>query len=161
MKKITLPMIAMLFLALSLGLQSCEKTVDVKEYIADDNTFVDFLDWTLKATINGADPSLNGAHGGGSEHTVRTIYFKDNASKVDGEFPIGTVINKLSHNDTTGLDMRTGMVKRGNDFDKDNGDWEYFIIAADGSIASRGDSEYLSCFACHVGAKSKDYIFTE
>jgi cytochrome c peroxidase len=62
------------------------------------------------------------------------------------------------------------MVKRGNDFNPDGGDWEWFMLNADGSIASepavrnakmRGANLMNGmCVSCH-SAGSTDYTFTK
>ena len=60
------------------------------------------------------------------------------------------------------------MAKRGNDFDAANGDWEYFVLNGDGSIAVDGDGNIMrganlmngACLGCHEKA-STDYIFSK
>jgi hypothetical protein len=61
------------------------------------------------------------------------------------------------------------MVKRGNDFSPNGGDWEWFMLNADGSIATdpssgmkmRGASLMNGmCLQCH-SAGSVDYTFTK
>lgn len=149
-------------------LQSCEKDNTLTEYIADDNSFSDFASWSLDAEKMGIDPSLGAAHGGNNENTIRNIYFKDAVSPENGAYPIGALIAKRSYNPDGSLDMITAMAKRGNDFDPDHGDWEYFVLNADGSIAVDGDGASMrganlmggACLGCHENA-STDYIFTK
>ena len=159
----------MLLLFLAVGFQSCDKDEDPKEVIADDNTFANFAAWSLDVEKVGIDPSLGAAHGGNDETTVRKIYFKDGVSRSGNEYAIGATILKHSYNDN-GVDMRTGMVKRGNDFDAENNDWEYFVVMPDGKIAVDADGNSMRgaatlmngmCLGCHSGAASKDYVFTK
>ena len=63
----------------------------------------------------------------------------------------------------------TGMAKRGNNFDPDNNDWEYFVLNPDGSIATDGEGNKMRganlmggmCMGCHSAAASPDYIFSK
>jgi hypothetical protein len=165
MRKISLLLMPMLLLFLAVGFQSCDKD-EITEYIADDNTFANFADWSLDVTKNGIDPSLGAAHGGNNENTVRKIYFQDGVSRDGDEYPIGARIIKHSFN-PDGLDMLTGMVKRGNDFDSEHNDWEYFVLMPDGKIATDADGNKMrgsanlmngGCIGCHSNFASKDYI---
>lgn len=135
----------------------------IYEYIADDETFANFMSWPNDVTNTGADPSLGGAHAGNDSTVTRHIYFKDGQDPVDGAYPDGTMIVKHTTNHAGSLDEYTAMVKRGNDFDTDGGNWEYFMLNADGTIALRGaGSEVMNgmCQGCHAGA-STDYIFSK
>ncbi len=59
------------------------------------------------------------------------------------------------------------MAKRGNNFNSTGGDWEWFILNADGSIATDNDGNPLrganlmngGCVSCHGQAASKDHVF--
>lgn len=150
-------------------LQSCTSEDTLTEYLADDDSFSSFTDWALDAELMGIDPSLGAAHGGNNENTIRKIYFHDGVGPDDGEYPIGARIVKRSYNPDGSLDMNTAMVKRGNDYDPDNGDWEYFVLNADGSIATDADGNIMRgagdlmggmCLGCHSHA-STDYIFSK
>ena len=149
-------------------LQSCNSDDTLTEYIADDDSFTSFTSWSLDAEEMGIDPALGAAHGGNNENTIRKIYFHNAVSPDDGEYPIGTKIVKRSYNPDGSLDMYTAMVKRGNDFDPDNGDWEYFVIGSDGSIVTDADGNIMRganlmggmCLGCHSQA-STDYIFSK
>jgi hypothetical protein len=139
----------------------------VYEFIADDNTFSGFASWTLVDTRNGADPALGGmAHGGNDSSVTRKIYIKENVTMSNGQYPRGTVVVKQSTKPDGSMNEITAMVKRGNSFDKDHNDWEYFMLMPDGKIADSGKmrgSELMSgmCRMCHKGAKDKDYLFTK
>lgn len=170
MKKFNLLLILFSATIVFTTLQSCEKDDTLTEYIADDNSFSDFASWSLDAEKMGIDPSLGTAHGGNNENTIRNIYFQDAVSPENGAYPIGALIAKRSYNPDGSLDMITAMAKRGNDFDPDHGDWEYFVLNADGSIASDADGNTMRgaganllngmCLGCHQNA-STDYIFTK
>jgi len=161
----------MLFLFLAVGLQSCTKDEDDNpiEVIADDNTFANFANWSLDVEKTGIDPSLGAAHGGNDSTTIRKIYFKDGVKRSGDEYPVGATILKYSYNSNGQVNMRTGMVKRGNDFDTEHNNWEYFVIMPDGKIASDDDGNKMRgsnlmngmCIGCHSGASNKDYIFTK
>ncbi len=134
------------------------------EFVAEDGTFNGFLNWTLEATFNGADPSLGGAHGGNNDTTIREVFFLDSQDPVDGLYPVGTVIVKYTTLSTGGKEV-TAMVKRGNDFDAAAGDWEYFMLNDDGTIGDNGNmrgAELFNgmCKGCHSQA-STDYVFSK
>ncbi len=151
------------------SVQSCTKDEEPTEVIADDNTFANYESWSLDAERQGVDSSLGAAHGGNDSTTIRKVYFKDGVSRSGTEYPIGATILKYSYNASGSVNMRTGMVKRGNDFDPDHNDWEYFVITPDGKIAKDADGNTLRganlmngmCVGCHSGAANKDYIFTK
>lgn len=168
-------LVAMIF-AIGLVFTSCKKDEDddndtqVKEFVATDATFENFSSWNLGAELMGADPSLGMAHGGNDSTAIRSIYFLDNAKPVNGNYPVGTVIVKYSHNPAGSLNEYTAMVKRGNGYDASNGDWEYFMLSGDGKIATDGDGMQMRgdgptmmggmCLSCHIKADNQDFIFT-
>jgi hypothetical protein len=61
------------------------------------------------------------------------------------------------------------MVKRGNDFNPNGGDWEWFMLNSDGTIAVDGNGNKMRgadlmggmCLMCHTGASNKDYVFSK
>jgi hypothetical protein len=155
-------------------MQSCKKDKDddtppaVNEFIADNSTFASFLTWPLEATTNGVDPSLGPAHEGNDSTSVRKVYFKDGVNPANGVYPIGSVIVKHTTNAAGSLNMYTGMVKRGNGFNPTRGDWEFFILMADGKIAQDNGVDLRGaglmggmCGDCHSGAATKDFIFSK
>ena len=134
------------------------------EFVADDNTFSGFMSWELAATFNGADPSLGAAHGGNDSMAVREIFFLDSQDPVDGVYPTGTVIVKYTTLSTGDKEV-TAMVKRGDDFDTDGADWEYFMLNEDGTIADGGNMRGADlmggmCKGCHSYA-TNDYVFAK
>ncbi len=169
MKKTTFIYLSVFALAGLMLIQSCKKDDDKEqEFIADNSSFSGFMGWSLDATRLGADPALGGmAHGGNDSTVTRNIYFKDGQNPVNGKYPVGTVVVKRSTS-PGGLDETTAMVKRGGNFDSDNGDWEYFMLMPNGSIGEdngmpmRGANLMNGmCKGCHGAAASKDYIFTK
>jgi len=150
--------------------QSCSKNDNKnKEFVADDNTFKNFMSWVLEATQQGADPALGMAHGGNDETVTRRIYFKDGQDPKDGKYPVGTLIVKHSDNPDNSVNEFTAMVKRGNDFNPSGGDWEWFMLNSDGTIAVDGDGNKMRgadlmggmCLMCHSAAGTKDYVFSK
>lgn len=162
-------LVASVFLGASLFLNSCSEdstTPTPQEFIADNSTFSGFSSWTLVDTRNGADPALGGmAHGGNNETVTRKIYIKENKSLVNGQYPVGTVVVKQSTN-PEGMNEITAMVKRGNKFNTEAGDWEWFMLEPNGNIADGGKMRGAKlmdgmCAGCHAGASAKDYVFTK
>ncbi|MGE0635260.1 MAG: hypothetical protein AB7G44_06660 [Bacteroidia bacterium] len=170
MKKTTFTILtAMLIMGISV-FQSCKKDEDNDEFIADNSTFANFMSWSLDATAQGPDPALGGmAHGGNDSTVTRNVYFKNGQDPINGTYPIGTVIVKHSNNPAGSVNEFTAMVKRGNDFNPNVGDWEFFMLMPDGSIASdttgmemRGASLMNGmCGGCHSGASSSDFVFSK
>lgn len=152
------------------ALQSCNDDDETKsEFIADNTSFSNFMSWELAATNQGADPSLGAAHAGNNETVTRKIYYKNGQKPINGEFPVGTIIVKHSSNPDLSVNEFTAMVKRGNDFSSNGGDWEWFMLNADGTIAKDETSGMEMrgvnlmngmCLSCH-SAGSTDYTFTK
>ena len=76
-------------------------------------------------------------------------------------FPVGAVIvkEKLSKPDSKTPELLTVMVKRGEGFDRANGDWEYFAVDGAGRKITVQGQQTASCQSCHVGKKAADYVF--
>lgn len=156
--------------AVVVSLQSCKKDAAVsQEFIADDSSFSNFMSWKLEKTNQGPDPALGSAHSGNDATVKRMIYYKNGQNPVNGKFPVGTIIVKHSSNPTGTVNEFTAMVKRGNGFNSSGGDWEWFMLKADGSIATDAASGMKTrgaslmngmCVACH-SAGPKDFTFTK
>ena len=152
----------------ALSITSCKKD-EVNEFIADNSTFANFDTWTLESTLSGPDPSLGAAHAGNDNTVSRSIYFKDGQDPVDGVYPTGTVIVKHAGNPDASVAIYTAMVKRGNDFNPTNNDWEWFMLNADGTIAEDAEGNLLrgaalnngGCGNCHGAASTSDYVFSK
>lgn len=166
-----------LIIGSSLFIQSCSEDDDDNgqnnssstEFIADDDTFTDFMSWSLDATHQGPDPALGAAHGGNDSTVTRMVYFKDGQNPQDGVYPVGTVIVKHSSNPDQSVNEFTAMAKRGNDFAPSGGDWEWFMLDSDGTIAEDEDGNPMRgadlmggmCVSCHAQASNKDYVFSK
>jgi hypothetical protein len=156
---------------LSAVIFSCSKTETPSESIATDSTFANYTSWKLEATTKGPSPSLGTAHAGNDSTVTRKTYFFNGQSRVDGSYPIGTVIVKHATNSTGTFTEIVGMVKRGNNFNPSVGNWEWFMLNANGTIAKdasgnsiRGGATLMGgmCNNCHVKATStKDFTFTK
>ena len=167
----TRKLIALTLLALlgTVSIQSCKEDEVQQEFIADDNTFTNFLSWPLEATNQGPYPSLGSSHGGNDSTVVREVYFKDGQDPTNSIYPVGTLIVKHSHNPGGSVNEFTALAKRGNDFNTDGGDWEWFVLNSDGTIAVDGNNNKLRgsdlfggmCISCHTQASSKDYVFSK
>jgi hypothetical protein len=163
------------FLALSLVLifNSCTEDKDEEpaetEFIADNNTFTSFMSWPLEATNQGTDPALGAAHAGNDASVIRQIYFKNGQNPVNGNYPVGSVVVKHSSNPDKSVNEFTAMVKRGNNFNPDFGNWEFFMLTPTGAIASDANGTPMRgaslmdgmCAGCHAGASNKDFIFSK
>ena len=155
--------------------QSCKNEKDntpvpAQEYVADNNSFKDFMSWPLQGTFNGPDPLLGAmAHANNDSTVSRHVYFKNGQDKVNGAYPVGTVIVKHSTNPAGTVNELTGMVKRGNGFNPNVGDWEFFMLMPDGSIAADANGMAMRganlmdgmCGGCHAASANKDFIFSK
>lgn len=169
MKKLALFAVLAAF-AVLVSLQSCkDDEVVIQEFVADDSSFSNFMSWKLEGTNQGPDPALGSAHAGNDTTVTRMIYSKNGQNPVNGEFPVGTIIVKHSKNPDLTVNEFTAMVKRGNSFSPSGGDWEWFMLNPDGSIASdpasgmkmRGaDLMGGMCLSCHSSGAT-DYSFTK
>ncbi len=175
MKKVNiLTLLSFVFLS-SFVLHSCKDDDNEQpiptptEFIADDNTFKDFMSWSLDATNQGPDPALGMAHAGNDSTVTRMVYFKDGQEPVNGKYPLGTIIVKHSKNPYLSVNEFTAMVKRGNNFASSGGDWEWFMLAPDGTIATDGDGNPMRganlmggmCVSCHTQASATDFVFSK
>ncbi|MBG0782227.1 MAG: hypothetical protein H0S84_08165 [Bacteroidales bacterium] len=116
------------------------------------------------------DPALEGiAHSRNDETVVPNVYFKDGQAPIIGIYPVGIIIVKHSNNPEGTMDERSAMVKRGNNFNPEGGDWEWFMLAPDGKIAKNENAIAMRganlmngmCLQRHTAAKAKDYIFSK
>ncbi len=164
--------VAAILIGASFFLNSCSEdatTPTPTEFIADDNTFSNFMSWKLEATNKGADPALGMAHAGNDSTVTREIYIKDGQGLVNGKFPVGTVVVKHSKNTAGTVNEFTALVKRGNNFSPNGGDWEWFMLSPDGKIMTGENNMKMRganlmdgmCAGCHAGAAAKDYVFSK
>ncbi|MBS3915608.1 MAG: hypothetical protein KG003_14025 [Bacteroidetes bacterium] len=172
MKKTHLTLIVIALVMATFAFDSCKKsdskTTPSEEFVANDSTFKDFMTWTLVKTNQGPDPALGGiAHSGNDSSVKREVYIKNNQKANNGVYPVGTLVVKHSYNPTATVNEYTAMVKRGNGFNPAGGDWEYFVLMMDGTIATdngmkmRG-ADLMSgmCRGCHSAATT-DHLFSQ
>ena len=136
MKKSKLLLVCFVALFISYMNQSCtEPNVSPSEFIADSTTFEGYSSWQ-KFTETGINTTLGSmAHGGQDSSTIRDIYYKDSQDPESGMYPVGTVIYK-NVTSPAGLDAHFAMVKRGNDFNPANNDWESADVVNSKAITS-------------------------
>lgn len=135
-----------------------------QEHVTESADFDDYATWHLIGTEQGPDDFIGGAHEGNDEDAVRRIYKKQLAANpAGGGYPTGTMLVKDVRDGDGGLIGRTGMVKRGGDFDPDNGNWEYYMWdPASGDVMAQG--AVAMCIGCHSVASSPaaggaDFVF--
>jgi|GEM_PF-244825 len=175
--KATLLSICLVVIISEFSLTSCSKDNVTNatnntnsEFIANDSTFKDFMNWTLIKTIQGIDPFLaaSGAHAGNDSTVVRKVYVKNNQDRVNGLFPVGTILVKHLSNPKGTVNEFTAKVQRGNNFNASGNDWEWFMLMADGTIAKQNGMQTRGanlmngmCAGCHRGKISQDYVFSK
>jgi ketosteroid isomerase-like protein len=167
--KVIIP--ASMFVFSLIFIQSCkeDKEESSPEFVASSSDFSDFRSWTLVTTHQGPSASLGEAHQGNNADATRTVYFKNNQERAsDGRFPVGTLVVKETRDAAGNTIEVTAMVKRGNNFNPDHNDWEWFMLNADGTIkmdagmTMRGANLMDGmCGACHTQVKSEDFIFSK
>lgn len=161
--KLSFPM--MLFIAMAVFFTACKDDDDdepAAEFVADAASFENYDAWTFITEEQGASPSLGQAHQGNNEDAVRRVFENpDNTRSENGEFPVGTIFLKETRDGDGNVIELTAMAKRGNDYDPDHNNWEYFMLdPATGDIANRGLFEGM-CWGCHQSASGTDYVFTK
>ena len=74
-------------------------------------------------------------------------------------FPQGSIIVKAKSSEESGEvpELLTVMVKRGEEYDQGNGNWEYLVMDGDGSRVER-PANVESCQRCHLARKDTDYV---
>ncbi|MBL8005032.1 MAG: cytochrome P460 family protein [Candidatus Kapabacteria bacterium] len=173
MKRLAIVLFTIALVTVSVTIQSCSSdtpVTPVTEVIANDASFSGFESFTLESTTQGPSPSLGPAHAGNDSTVTRKIYFKNGQSRVDGKYPLGTVIVKTARNPSGTVKETVAMVKRGNGFNSTSGDWEWFVLAEDGKIAKdpsgmemRGGAAMMNgmCNGCHAKAQASDFVFSK
>jgi hypothetical protein len=155
----------MLLAASALVFTSCKKDDEddpPAEFIADAASFANYDAWTFITEKQGPGPSLGMAHQGNNEDAVRKVFQKENSSRSDnGQYPVGTIFFKETKDGDGNIIEMTGMAKRGNEFDPDHNNWEWFMLNPEnGQIADRGLFDGM-CWGCHLSASNTDYVFTK
>lgn len=151
--------------ALCMGLLTLGAACGETTFVAQESDLKGFSAWTQTTTPKqggGASAALLGsAHDAMDSSITRTIYINNNATRVDGQFPIGTILLK-AHTKAGVMTGGTAMAKRGGDFNPSAKGWEWFILNASGGIMARGGAEVLdgACNSCHNTASATDFVFT-
>ncbi len=137
------------------------------EFVASDSDFAAYTKWTLVDRVSGPSETLQGAHQSSNPDITRTIYIKANADRTDnGKFPVGTILVKQYTDKAGNITGGAGMVKRGGEFNKDFGGWEWFNLdLKNGKIAVNASGAQTrgaigACNACHAKTATDDYVFT-
>lgn len=80
-------------------------------------------------------------------------------SEKHPRFPQGSIIVKEKLGEATGRlpELLTVMVKRGEGYDRRNGDWEYLVANGD-SLRVERPANAKSCQMCHLTHKESDYV---
>lgn len=163
--KSKLTFLTMLLMATAVVFTSCKKDDDddpPAEFVADNESFADYDAWTYVTERQGASPSLGPAHQGNNADAVRKIWENNSNTRSDNSnYPVGTMFFKETKDGDGNVIELTAMAKRGNDFDPDHNDWEWFMLdPATGEIAQRGLFDGM-CNGCHMAVADKDYVFTK
>lgn len=131
-------------------------------------TFSSFTtNFTLEASITTHNPTST-AHMISDSTSTRDIYFLNGQDASGGAYPVGTMIAKHSYNGAGDAHEYTAMVKQESGFNSSAGDWEWFVLNADGTVATDGDGNEMRganlfdgmCLNCHAFA-STDYVFSK
>lgn len=130
------------------------------QYEATADDFSKFSEWPVIGEGSGAGNMLGNAH---QPEAVRKIYRRQlqaNPNTVLRTYPVGTTIVKQVTDGDQVVEI-TAMVKRGDAFDSDNGNWEWFMLdPSDLSITGRGASLMEGmCRSCHTQANAPDVGF--
>lgn len=136
------------------------------EFEAQNADFAGFTSWGQPAGPHmGPDPAeIGNAHGADNSNNQRFIYLNNaDADRSNGEFPIGTIFVKRVVDENDQVLAVTAMAKRGNDFDPNNNDWEWFLLDnSTGEILNRGaDLMGGACAGCHSQNASQDYVWAK
>ncbi len=176
MKNSTTLFILCMILSGAMVIQACKdddeetNTPAPQEFVANSTTFQDFETWSLDAVNVGPSPSLSSAHAGNDSTVTRNVYFNNGQDRVNGTYPIGTIIAKRSTNPAGTVDEIVGMAKRGNGFNTAAGNWEWFMLNVNGTIAVdssgnelRGGANFMggACNSCHSAASANDFTFSK
>ncbi|MCB2220675.1 MAG: hypothetical protein KQI35_09785 [Bacteroidetes bacterium] len=108
-----------MILAVTLFLSACNNDDDTSDldpkpqaFIATNDSFAGFQSWELVAEQQGPDPAPGAAHAGNDSTATRHVYFKNDQDRVNGAYPVGTIIVKASHNpDLIQTEKRHALVK--------------------------------------------------
>ncbi len=143
------------------------------EFFAELSSFADYQQWeVVDYTIGDINPAIGAGHQGQVDLYSRRTYANELADNADGAvYPRGSIFIKEVTTWETGdreFSPQLGlvaMVKRGGNFNTDNGGWEWFELENDNSgiIGRGGDYRNNGCNNCHTLANTQDggfdYVF--
>ena len=163
MKKIAVALFLCLILVFA-----CLSTGDADRRATVDD-FAQYTSWykVNEETVTGDETGLLGpAHAGAQG--FREVYINDLGKGVsDGNsdlpYPQGTIIVKESYGKASdgGKGQLTGitvMVKQDEEYDPENGNWEYLNVSPNMKVTAQG--KIGMCINCHAAAED-DYVFTD
>ena len=134
------------------------------EFIAELSDFSAYESWSvIDYSIGATNSALGGAHQGQDDNYSRRVFANALALTANGNYPNGTIFVKEVTSWQSGEKVfsSTGgllaMVKRGEDFNPGNGDWEWFELNPDLSeiIARSANLMNDGCNSCHSLAASQ------
>lgn len=129
------------------------------EYIATNDDFGNYKEWTLVEQATGNSASNAGAH---SVTAIRRTYKKQALVSPyfeAGEYPVGTVIVKELMEADGSLGNIYGMVKRGGGFNPNDKGWEWFLLGQNSEVSRRSGSGGLAfCGTCHAQAGDPERV---
>lgn len=76
-----------------------------------------------------------------------------------GKYPVGSLIvkSKLRSQETADIELFTVMRKMTDNYDHENGDWEYSVLDGRSKrVHARGKID--SCISCHTGYRDTDFV---
>ncbi len=84
---------------------------------------------------------------------------KDAMLSGRGTYPVGSLVikSKLSTADDPKPDLFTVMQKMPKGYDKEHGDWKYFVIDGE-AYRETASGRIDSCIGCHESYKTTDYV---
>ncbi len=144
-----------------------------REYVAKISDFANYKGWEVIDYIIGkTNPFIGSAHKGNDINYSRIVYKSPSTEKVNGVYKVGSIVLKETFTWKDGekkfasMGGILAMVKRGDNFNKEGGDWEWFEISPDLSkVKARGGKEMMKgmCNSCHSMANSQerggDFVF--
>lgn len=148
------------------------------EFIATLSDFTNYTNWqSIDYSIGPTNDFLGAAHAGDQFTFSRRVFANDTAlNATTNQFPNGSILVKevtSFQNGTKEFAQEGGllaMVKRGQGFNPDHNDWEWFVLASDLSEITAQGADVMDngCNICHQAAQNdsgsgafggKDYVF--
>jgi len=135
-----------------------------------ESEFAGYLDWDQVEYTNAPSPFLGPAHQASDPNYSRSIYTNALAkSAIEGDYPVGSTFVKEvftfdgDGNKTLADPMGLlGMIKRGDGFDTEGNNWEFFNIDPGDLSTIASGADLGACKGCHAAAvndNGNDRIF--